>query len=249
MKRQRNVIGQNLCQSCKPESFDSCQETTWRIKTKPLFKAPHFSGSGYEKLCAQFSVFRENISLFYRGRGNSSRVRTSWMLFPAPFSESASRSVCPSKGTSFNQSQWRLSCARLVPDSEYRGGWQHRGTGTQPAESASQLSVPPARVPAEAGADAHHGDDDDRDHSQSVPRVARLHRADKRGKDEPHDCCGIWKFKFGSHVAAVSSSGSAASESDDAKGERTSGSAQPITEQLYSSRACRMFSFSSYKQA
>lgn len=181
-------------------------------------------------------------------QGNSSCVRTSWMLFPAPFNESASLfAFIPLKARFFNQSQWRISCARLVPDSEYSGGGQHRGTGTQPAESASQLPVPPARVPAEAGADAHHGDDDDRDQSQSVPRVVRLHRADKREKDEPHDCCGIWKFKFGSHVAAVSSSGSAASESDDAQGEQTSGSAQPITVQLYSSRACRMFSFSSYK--
>lgn len=121
--------------------------------------------------------------------------------------------------------------------------------GSIGVESASQLSDPPACVPAEAGTDAHHGDGDDQDQSQSVPHVVRLHRADEGEKDEPHDCCGIWKLEFGSHVAAVSSSGSAASESDDAMGEQTSGSAQPITEQLYSSRACRIFSFSSYKQA
>lgn len=112
-------------------------------------------------------------------------------------------------------------------------------------QSASQLSVPPPRVPAEAGAEAHHGDGDDHDQSQSVPRVVSLRRADEGEKDEPRDCCAVWKFKFGNHVAAVSTSGSAASD----EGGQTSWSAQPITELLYSSLACRMFSFSSHKHA
>lgn len=57
-------------------------------------------------------------------------------------------------------------------------GWQHRSTGTQAGESASQLPVPPPRVPAETGAEAHHGDDGDHDQSQSVPHVGSLHRTD-----------------------------------------------------------------------
>lgn len=216
------------------------------LKPNPFSNHPTLVASDTKNYMHSFQC-NEKISVFYRGMTDISALQQFLCsdfldAFPRPLQwVRIALSVYPIKGTFLISHNG----AYLLP------GWFRTVNiavdGSIGVESASQLSVPPARVPAEAGADAHHGDDDDHDQSQRVPHVVRLHRADEGEKDEPHDCCGIWKF--GSHVAAVSSSGSAASESDDAKGERTSGSAQPITEQLYSSRACRMFSFSSYKQA
>lgn len=75
-------------------------------------------------------------------------------------------------------------------------GYRHTTRG------ASQLPVPPPCVPAETGAEAHHGDNGDHDQSQSVPCVVSLRRTDKGEEDEPHDGRGVWRSTFGSHVVA-----------------------------------------------
>lgn len=65
---------------------------------------------------------------------------------------------------------------------------------------SSQLFVPPARVPAEAAAEAHHGQDGAQQQGEGVARVVSLHRRDEAEDEQPDHRRGVRKFNFRSHV-------------------------------------------------
>ena len=87
------------------------------------------------------------------------------------------------------------------------GGGRGRGRGVVVVLVAhslsSQLPVPLARVPPEAGAETRHGQDGPQEQGEGVARVGSLRRRDPGQKDEPGHRRGAREFGSGGHVEII----------------------------------------------